>query len=56
LEAIPIAVSRGNKFEIAHDFETIGPGDRTLVLVPIAPFRDRQDTLAAAAERLLQSG
>ena len=56
LEAIPIAVSRGNKFEIAHDFETIGPGDRTLVLVPIAPFRDREDTLAAAAERLLQSG
>jgi Trk K+ transport system NAD-binding subunit len=55
-EAIPIAVSRGNKFEIARDFETIGPGDRTLILMPMAPFRDGEDTLAAAAERFLQSG
>ena len=53
--AIPIAVSRGNKFEIAHDFETLGPGDRALVLVPTAPFREGKDTLAAAAERYLQA-
>jgi Trk K+ transport system NAD-binding subunit len=37
--AIPIAVSRGSQFEIAHEFEMLGPGDRTLVLVPVAPFR-----------------
>jgi len=53
--AIPIAVSRGNKFEIAHDFETLGPGDRALVLVPTAPFKEGKDTLAAAAERYLQA-
>jgi Trk K+ transport system NAD-binding subunit len=52
--AIPIAVSRGSKFEIAHDFDALGPGDRALVLVPTAPFRNGEDTLAAAAERLLQ--
>ena len=53
--AIPIAVSRGSKFEIAHDFETLGPGDRALVLVPTAPFKEGKDTLAAAAERYLQA-
>jgi Trk K+ transport system NAD-binding subunit len=52
--AIPIAVSRGSKFEIAHDFDALGPGDRAVVLVPTAPFRNGEDTLAAAAERLLQ--
>jgi voltage-gated potassium channel Kch len=49
--AIPIAVSRASRFEIAHEFETLGPGDCTLVLVPIAPFREGKDTLAAAAAR-----
>jgi Trk K+ transport system NAD-binding subunit len=49
--AIPIAVSRGSKFEIAHDFDALGPGDCALVLVPTAPFRKGEDTLAAAAER-----
>jgi Trk K+ transport system NAD-binding subunit len=52
-EAIPIAVSRGSQLEIACDFETLGPGDHTLVLVPIAPFRKGKDTFAAAAERFL---
>jgi hypothetical protein len=56
LNAIPIAVSRGNEFEIAHDFDPLGAGDRTLVLVPIAPFREGKDTPVAAAERSLQSG
>jgi voltage-gated potassium channel Kch len=53
--ATPIALSRGGKFEIAHDFDTLGPGDRALVLVPVAPFREGKDTLAAAAERLFPS-
>jgi Trk K+ transport system NAD-binding subunit len=52
---ITIAVSRGSKFEIAHDFDALGPADRALVLVPIAPFREGRDTLAAAAERVLPS-
>jgi hypothetical protein len=52
---IPIAVSREGKFEIAHDFETLGPGDRALVVVPVAPFREGKDTLADAAERFHSS-
>jgi hypothetical protein len=52
---ITIAVSRGSKFEIAHDFDALGPADRALVLVPIAPFREGKDTLAAAAERVIPS-
>jgi hypothetical protein len=52
--AIPIAVSRGNQFEIAHDFQALGPNDRALLLFPTAPFREGKDTLAAAAERFLQ--
>jgi Trk K+ transport system NAD-binding subunit len=51
--AIPIAVSRGNKFEIARDFEALHPGDRALVLVPMARVNERRGALAAAAERLL---
>jgi Trk K+ transport system NAD-binding subunit len=52
--AIPIAVSRGNQFEIAHDFQALGPNGRALLLFPTAPFREGKDTLAAAAERFLQ--
>ena len=52
-DAIPLAVSRGSQFEIAHEFQTLGPSDRTLVLVPVAPFRAGKETFAAAAERFL---
>lgn len=45
MHAIPIAVSRENRFETAHDFATLDPGDRALVLVPIAPFREGKGTL-----------
>ena len=51
-DAIPIAVSRGGEFELAHDFEALGAGDRTLVIVPLAPFKEGKDTLVAATERL----
>jgi voltage-gated potassium channel Kch len=53
-EAIPIAVSRADKFAIAHDLQDLGPDGRALLLVPISPFREGKDTLAAAAERFLQ--
>jgi Trk K+ transport system NAD-binding subunit len=49
---IAIAVARGNEFEFAHDVAELVPGDRTLVLVPTAPFKEGKDALAAAAERL----
>jgi Trk K+ transport system NAD-binding subunit len=52
--AIPIAVSRGRRCEITHAFETVGPGEHILVLVPTAPFREGKDTFAAAADRFLQ--
>ena len=41
-DAIPIAVSRGDEFAIARDFSAVGPEGRALLLVPIAPFRERQ--------------
>jgi voltage-gated potassium channel Kch len=52
--AIPIAVSRGDEFAIAHDLQDLAPDGRALLLVPMAPFREGNDTLAAAAERFLQ--
>lgn len=55
-DAIPIAVSRKDGFALAHDFDELGPGDRGLVIIPLAPFREGKNTLAAAAERFLQGG
>ena len=52
-DAILLAVSRRGGFAIADDFAELGPGDRALVIVPLAPFREGKDTLAAAAERFL---
>jgi voltage-gated potassium channel Kch len=53
-DAIPLAVSHKDGFTIAHDFDGLGPGDRVLVIVPLAPFREGKDTFAAAAARFLQ--
>jgi voltage-gated potassium channel Kch len=55
-DAILIALSREGGFAIAHDFAELAPGDRALVIVPFAPVIAGRDTLAAAAERFLQSG
>ena len=55
-DAILLAVSRQGDFAIADDFAELMPGDRALVIVPLAPFRDGEDTLAAAAERFLLGG
>jgi len=46
-------VSRQGDFAIADDFAELAPGDRALVIVPLAPFREGEDTLAAAAARYL---
>jgi Trk K+ transport system NAD-binding subunit len=55
-DAILLAVSRDGDFAIADDFAALRPGDRALVIVPLAPFREGKDTLAAAAERFLLGG
>ena len=55
-DAILLAVSRDGDFAIADDFAELLPGDRALVIVPLAPFREGKDTLAAAAERFLLGG
>jgi len=52
-DAIPIAVSRGDEFAIAHDPRGLDPNGRALLLVPCA-VREGTDPLAAAAERFLQ--
>lgn len=48
---IPLALARGEEFVLIDDFAAVHPGDRVLLLVPLAPFREGRDTLAAAAER-----
>jgi voltage-gated potassium channel Kch len=55
-DAILLAVSHQGDFAIADDFAELVPGDRALVIVPFAPFREGTDTLAAAAERFLLGG
>jgi Trk K+ transport system NAD-binding subunit len=55
-DAILLAVSRHGDFAIADNFAELGPGDRALVIVPLAPFREGKDTLAAAAARYLPRG
>ena len=50
--AILIAVSRQDGFALAHDFSELRPGDRALMIVPLA--QSSEPTVAAAAERLLQ--
>jgi Trk K+ transport system NAD-binding subunit len=52
-DAILLAVSRQGDFATADNFAALGRGDRALVIVPLAPFREGKDTLAAAAERFL---
>ena len=55
-DAILLAVSRQGDFAIADDFAELVPGDRALIIVPLAPFREGKDTLAAVAERFLPGG
>ena len=55
-DAILLAVSRRGDFAIADSFAELALGDRALVIVPLAPFREGKDTLAAAAERFLLGG
>ncbi len=54
--AIALAISRQGNFSLARDFRKLGPSDRVLLIVPLAPFREGQDTLAAAADRFLHGG
>ncbi len=53
--AILLAASRDGDFALADDFGALEPGQRALIMIPMAPFREGKDTLAAAAERFLQS-
>jgi Trk K+ transport system NAD-binding subunit len=55
-DAILLAASRQGDFAIADDFADLEPGDRALIILPLAPFREGKDTLAAAAERFLPGG
>ncbi len=52
-DAIVLAVSRDGNFALTRDLTDFVPGDRVLIIVPLAPFREGRDTLAAAAERFL---
>ncbi len=53
--AILLASSRDGDFSLANDFDELERGQQALVMVPLAPLRAGQDTLAAAAARFLQN-
>jgi voltage-gated potassium channel Kch len=53
--AIPLAIARKDSLILSADWEGLREGDRILVLVPLAPFREGRDTFTAAAERMLGS-
>lgn len=46
--AIMLALSRGDNFTLARDSAELRAGDRALIVIPLAPFREGKDTLAAA--------
>jgi hypothetical protein len=54
--AILLAASRDDEFKLADDAAELSPGDRVLLILPLAPFRDGGDTFAAAADRFLRGG
>lgn len=50
--AIPLAVAAGDgEFRLLRDTADIRPGDRALLLVPLAPFRDGSESLPGIIER-----
>jgi hypothetical protein len=49
-DAILLAISRQGGFAVASDFAELAPGDRALVITPVAPSSEPRDALAAAAE------
>ena len=51
--ALPLAVARGQGFALVHGFDEASPGDRLLMMIPLAPFHRGEETLAAVAERVL---
>lgn len=55
-DAILLAVSRHGGFAIADHFAELLPGDRALVIIPLAPASEDKDPLATGAERFAQSG
>lgn len=50
-DAIPLAIARGDELVLVGDIAEARPGDRILILRPLAPLREGRDTLAAAAAR-----
>jgi len=51
--AIPLAaVGADGEFTLIRDFAGLQSGTRLLMLVPLAPFRDGRESLAAIAERV----
>ncbi|HEY3908547.1 MAG TPA: potassium channel family protein, partial [Stellaceae bacterium] len=53
--AVVLAASRGGNLGLARDFAALNAGDRVLIMIPLAPFRDGKDTLAAAADRFFHN-
>ncbi|MBV8491966.1 MAG: NAD-binding protein, partial [Alphaproteobacteria bacterium] len=51
--AILLAAAHDGEFMLAVDFDQLEPGRQALIMVPMAPIREKRDTFAALAERFL---
>jgi voltage-gated potassium channel Kch len=49
-QAIPLAIGRGDSVRLVRSPDAAKPGDRILLLVPLAPLHDGKQTLAQVAE------
>ena len=49
--ALPLAVWRGGDLSLMHGVGELRQGDRVLMIVPLAPFRDGTERIPAASER-----
>ncbi len=55
--AIPLATAEdGGEFRLSRDLAGMPPGTRALVLVPLGPFHDGSENIAAIAERVYGGG
>ena len=51
---IPLATAEdGGDFALSRDLAGLAPGTRALILMPLAPFRDGTENLAAIVERVV---
>ena len=52
---VPIAVAHDDGLAFVHDFSEVKAGERMLMLIPLAPFREGKESFAKVAERVFSA-